>query len=92
MWQRNIYISFWQIHWPPLEMKIIDTDLCKFALMQLRYMFQFLKKILFIHERHRVRGRDIGRGRSKLPAGNLRQNSIPGPWDHDLGQRQMVNH
>ena len=25
---------------------------------------------LFIHERHRQRGRDIGRGRSRHPAGN----------------------
>ena len=33
------------------------------------YFFNFLK-ILFIHERHRVRGRDTGRGRSRLPVGS----------------------
>ena len=33
------------------------------------------------------RGRDIGRGRSRLPMGSLMQNSIPGPWDHTLSQR-----
>ncbi|XP_022277081.1 protein C1orf43 homolog isoform X2 [Canis lupus baileyi] len=30
----------------------------------------FFFKILFIHKRHRERGRDIGRGRSRLPAGS----------------------
>ena len=48
----------------------------------------FFFKILFIHERHR----DTGRGRSWLHAGNLMWNSIPGPWDHDLSRRQMLNH
>ena len=44
--------------------------------------------------RNTERGRDIGRGRrrSKLPAGNLMQDSIPGPQNHDLNQRQMFNH
>ena len=32
------------------------------------------------------RSRDIGRERSRLPAGNLMQDLIPGPWDHDLSQ------
>ena len=31
----------------------------------------------------RERSRDIGRGRSKLPARSLMQDSMPGPWDHD---------
>ena len=38
------------------------------------------------------KGRDIDRGRSMLPAGSLMRDSIPGPWDHDLSQRQMLNH
>ena len=38
------------------------------------------------------RGRDIGRGRNQLPPGSLRQNSIPGPQDHDLSQSRMFNH
>ena len=29
----------------------------------------FLKIYLFFHERHRERGRDIGRGRKRLPLG-----------------------
>ena len=54
--------------------------------------FFFLRFYLFIHERYRESGRDIGRGRIRLAAGNPMWDSIPGPWDHDLGQRQMLNH
>ena len=37
------------------------------------FLASFFKKrfYLFIHEKHRGRGRDIGRGRSRLPAGEL---------------------
>ena len=45
-------------------------------------------KTLFIHERHRERDKDIGRGRSRLPTGSLMRGWIPGPQDHDLSQRQ----
>ena len=38
------------------------------------------------------RGRDVGRGRSRLPAGSLMWDSIPGPWDYAQSQRQMLNH
>ena len=38
------------------------------------------------------RGRYIGRGRNRLIVGNLIQDSIPGPRDHALNQRQMLNH
>ena len=41
--------------------------------------------------RYRERGRDTGRGRSRFPAGSPMQDSIPGPWDHNLSQRQMLN-
>ena len=34
------------------------------------------------------RGRDTGRGRSRLHAGSPMRDSIPGPQDHALGQRQ----
>ena len=43
-------------------------------------------------ERQRERGRDTGRGRSRLPAGSPIWYLIPGSWDHDLSQRQMLNH
>ena len=42
--------------------------------------------------RDRKRGRDIGRGRSRLPTGSLMWDSISGPPDHDLSQRQTLNH
>ena len=45
----------------------------------------------FIYLFRRDRGRDIGRGRSRLLMGNLMQDSIPGPWDHDVSQRQTLN-
>ena len=45
----------------------------------MRMVYPFLKKFyLFIHEKHRKRGRDIARGRSRLHAGSLMWDSIPG--------------
>ena len=34
--------------------------------------------------RDKLRGRDTGRGGSRLPVGTLMQDSTPGPWPHDL--------
>ena len=48
-------------------------------------IFFFFFKILFIiHERHTERGRDRGRGRSRLHAGTLMWDSIPGPQGQSL--------
>ena len=52
----------------------------------------FFFKILFIHERQRETGRDMGRRRSRLPAGSLMRDLILGPGDHNLSWRQMLNH
>ena len=55
--------------------------------------FFFKRFYLFIHGRHTERGRDIiGRGRSRLPVWNMMQDLIPGPQDHNLRQRQMLNY
>ena len=44
-----------------------------------------------MRERERKRGRDTGRGRSRLPARSPMWDSIPGLQDHALGQRQALN-
>ena len=49
-------------------------------------------KILLIYLRDVERGRDTGRGRSRLLTGSPMWVWIPGPWDHDLSWRQMLNH
>ena len=51
-------------------------------------LFYFLRFYLFFHERPRERGRDTGRGRSRLPVGCPMWDSIPGPQGHDLSLRQ----
>ena len=38
------------------------------------------------------RGRAIGRGRDGLSTKSPTQDSIPGPWDHDLSQREMLKY
>ena len=51
----------------------------------------FLKKD-FIYLVMTDRGRDTGRGRSRLPAGSPMRDSIPGHRDHDPSQRQTLSH
>ena len=46
---------------------------------------------IYMEEAYIWRGRDIGRGRSRLPAGSLMQNLIPGPWDHALALSQTLS-
>ena len=46
---------------------------------------------MIVTEREREGHRDIGRGRSRLHAGSLTWDSIPGLQDHALGQRQAPN-
>ena len=38
------------------------------------------------------KGRDIGRRRSRLPVRSPDVGLDPRTWDHDLSQRQMLNH
>ena len=44
-----------------------------------------------MRDTHRERGRDTGRGRSRLHAGSPMWDLIPGLQDHALGRRQMLN-
>ena len=59
-------------------------------------LFFFKKYFIYLFmtdtQTGRERGRDTGRGRSRLHAGSLMRNSIPGLQDHALGQRQALNH
>ena len=69
--------------------------------MNLPISFLFFK-IVYLFERqsraseNTVEGRGRGKGRSRISteqgAGSPVQDSIPGPWDHDLTQRQTLNH
>ena len=43
-------------------------------------------------ERHKERGRDLGRGEADSLTGETDAGLIPGPQDHNLSQRQMLNH
>ena len=68
-----------------------------FALVHnVRSFFFFLRFCLFIYLRERERaqagGAAEGEGEVDPPqAGNPTWGSIPGPQDHDLSQRQMLN-
>ena len=55
------------------------------------FLFCFLD-FIYLFMRDTERGRDISRGRSRLPTGSLMRDSIPGPRDHNLSQWQMLNH
>ena len=58
----------------------------------LNFLSFFFKEFIYLLTRDTERGRDIGRGRSRCPVGSPMQDSIPGPQDHDLSQRQTLNH
>ena len=58
-----------------------------------QFLFFFLRFYLFIHERHRERDEEAqAEGEAGSMQGVRRGNSIPGPQDHTLGRRQMLNH
>ena len=46
---------------------------------------------LFMRDAERGKGKHTDRGRSRLHAGSLMWDSIPGLWDHILGWRQALN-
>ena len=69
---------------------IAEPECCSFVVV-------VFKNILFIHLRereHEWEWREGQRkGRSRLPAegGSPTQGLVPGPQDHDLSQRQVLN-
>ena len=57
------------------------------------FLFSFVKFYLFIHERFKEReAKTKADGWAGSLAGNLMWNLIPRPRDHNLSQRQMLNH
>lgn len=76
-----------------MHTNVYNTYIYNVWFLCVAYLY-FLKKILFIHswETHTERGRDIVRGRSRLPAGSPTWDLIPGSWDHALSRRQMLNY
>ena len=54
------------------------------------FIFKDLFFLLMI-DTQRERGRDTGRGRSRLHAGTPMWHSITGLWDHALSQKQTLN-
>ena len=63
-----------------ISSKIVSASMNRWEL------FNFFKDFIY-HER----GRDIGRGRSRLHAGSLMWDSILGLEDHTLSRRQRLN-
>ena len=55
-------------------------------LIALKWRFPFLKKyFIYLFTRDTEKGRDTGRGRSKLHSGSPMRDSIPGLQDQALG-------
>ena len=54
--------------------------------------FFFKKDFVYLFMRDKERGRETGRGRSRLPVGSPMRDSIPEPRDQNLSQRQMLSH
>ena len=69
---------------------LLPNRITKWPLLRLLFVLKFY---LFIHERHTHRERQRHRQREKqAPCRRLMWDSIPGPQDHNLNQRQMLNH
>ena len=59
------------------------------------FFFFFFLKILFIHERHTQRSRDIGRGRSRLPCREPNAEldpRTPGSYPESKADTQQLSH
>ena len=66
------------------EQWVVETIRMVYVNSVKAYIKKFFFKISFIYERHRERGRDIDRERSRFLAESLMQDSIPRPQDQAL--------
>ena len=81
-WRKNILKGFKEsvvFSFHQTLQKLIIYKITKRQLGEKRYFEIFFLKDFIIHERHRERGRDISRGKSRLPVGSPVQDSILGP-------------
>ena len=82
-------------HWNRVECAFPEKYMFPFFqdLLYLWFFGGFFERFyLFIHETHRERGRDTSGRRSRFLVGHMMQDSIPGPWDQNLSQKQTLNH
>ena len=69
---------------PSHSLSVYNSKLCS-----LSFFFSFFLNFVYLFMGDR--GRDTGKGRSRLHAGSPMWDSILGPQDHTLGQRQELN-
>ena len=87
----------WNCPWPRGSMggedgwKGVSRPVTLGLLGQLKELWFYFSNILFTYSWETERGRDIGRGRSRLLEGSPMWDSIPGPWDRNLSWRWMLN-
>ena len=87
---------YWKEWWCPIREKInvlTGNFLHNYITIVFLRFYLFIKYIIYLFMRHRERGRDAGRGRSRLHAGSPMWDSIPGlqivPWaegKHSTGE------
>ena len=65
-----------------------SSSLCQ----NLRKIYIIFKDFIYLFMRDTDWEAEIGRGRSRLPVGTLMQDLNLGPRDHNLSQRQTLNH
>ena len=68
---------------------LILFSLCILYICICKYIYE---DCIYLFMKHRERGRDTSRGRSRLLTGSPMWDLIPGPWDHSLSWRQTPNH
>ena len=88
-WEPQVFLGMWQHNFNlSIYLHMAIFPLCLHLYLLSLSLSLFLR--LFIYSWETRRGRDIGRGRSRLPTVSLMRDSTPGPWDHDLSQRQTL--